>query len=110
MKLLVDENLAPGLVEQIADLFPGSVHVTAVGLGSTPDAVIWEYAGANQFTLLTKDTDFVSLSLTLGSPPKVVLLQTGNCSTSRIERIVRSNAVRFAEFDNDGERSLLLLT
>ena len=110
MKLLVDENLAPGLAEQIADLFPGSVHVTAVGLGSMPDAVIWEYAGANQFTLLTKDTDFVSLSLTLGSPPKVVLLQTGNCSTSRIERIVRSNAVRFAEFDNDSKRSLLLLT
>ena len=110
MKLLVDENLAPGLAEQIADLFPGSVHVTAVGLGSMPDPVIWEYAGANQFTLLTKDTDFVSLSLTLGSPPKVVLLQTGNCSTSRIERIVRSNAVRFSEFDNDSKRSLLLLT
>jgi predicted nuclease of predicted toxin-antitoxin system len=33
LKLLVDENLAPGLAEQIADLFPGSVHVTAVGLG-----------------------------------------------------------------------------
>ena len=44
MKLLVDENLAPELAEQIADLFPGSVHVTAVGLGSMPDAVIWEYA------------------------------------------------------------------
>jgi predicted nuclease of predicted toxin-antitoxin system len=50
LKLLVDENLAPGLAEQLADLFPGSVHVTAVGLGSTSDAVIWEYAGANQFT------------------------------------------------------------
>ena len=109
MKLLVDENLPPGLAEHLADLFPGSVHATAVGLGSTSDAVIWEYAGANQYTLLTKDKDFVNLSLTLGSPPKVVLLQTGNCSTSRIERIIRFNAVRFSEFDNDGRRSLLLL-
>ena len=108
MKLLVDENLAPRLAEQLADLFPGSVHVTSVGLGNMSDAVIWEYAGANQFTLLTKDKDFVNLSLTLGSPPKVVLLQTGNCSTSQIERIIRSNAVRFSEFDN-GKRSLLLL-
>lgn len=73
------------------------------------DAAIWEYAGANQFMLLTKDKDFVNLSLTLGPPPKVVLLQTGNCSTSQIERIIRSNAVRFSEFDNDGKRSLLLL-
>lgn len=73
------------------------------------DAVIWEFAGANQFTLVTKDNDFVNLSLTLGSPPKVVLLQTGNCSTSRIERIIRLNAVRFSEFDSDGRRSLLVL-
>jgi predicted nuclease of predicted toxin-antitoxin system len=57
LKLLVDENLAPELAKQLADLFPGSVPVTSVGLGSTSDAVIWEYAGANQFTFLTKDKD-----------------------------------------------------
>ena len=61
-----------------------------------------------QFTFLTKDKDFVNLSLALGSPPKVVLLQTGNCSTSQIERIIRSNAVRFSEFDAS-RRSLLVL-
>ena len=109
MKLLVDENPAPGLAEQLADLFPGSVHVTRAGLGGMSDEILWEYARANQFTLLTKDKDFVNFSLTLGSPPKVVLLQTGNCSTSQIERIIRSNAVRFSEFDNDGKCSLLLL-
>jgi predicted nuclease of predicted toxin-antitoxin system len=58
---------------------------------------------------LTKDKDVVNLSLTLGPPPKVVVLQTGNCPTSQIESIVRSNAVRFAEFDNDIRRGLLLL-
>jgi predicted nuclease of predicted toxin-antitoxin system len=109
LKLLVDENLAPGLAEHLADLFPGSAHVAAVGLGSTSDTVIWEYAGANQFTFLTKDKDFVNLSLALGPPPKVVLLQTGNCSTSQIEHIIRSNAIRFSEFDIDDKRSLLLL-
>jgi predicted nuclease of predicted toxin-antitoxin system len=109
LKLLVDENLAPGLAERLADLFPGSVHVTAVALSSTPDAVIWDYAGANQFTFLTKDKDFANLSLTLGPPPKVVLLQTGNCSTSQIERLIRSNAIRFPQFENDAKRALLVL-
>jgi predicted nuclease of predicted toxin-antitoxin system len=104
LKLLVDENLAPGLPEQVSDLFPGPVHVTSVGLGSKSDTAIWEYAGANGFTFLTKDKDFVNLSLTLGSPPKVVLLQTGNCSTAQIERIIRFNAVRFSEFDSDHKR------
>jgi len=107
--LLVDENLAPELAIHLADLFPGSAHVGESSLGSSPDAVIWEFAAANGFVFLTKDKDFMYLSLALGPPPKVVLLQTGNCSTTEIERIVRSNAERFSEFDKDGNRGLLLL-
>ena len=37
MKLLFDENLSRKLVELVQDLLPGSVHVTQVGLSSTPD-------------------------------------------------------------------------
>ena len=95
MKLLVDENLAPRLAGDLADLFPGSIHVSSAELGSTPDGAIWEYAKAHRFTFLTKDKDFASLSITWGAPPKVILLQTGNCSTAKIERLIRHNAVRF---------------
>jgi predicted nuclease of predicted toxin-antitoxin system len=87
LKLLVDENLAPRLARDLADLFPGSIHVSSTEMGSTADAVIWEYAKAHQFTFLTKDKDFTHLSITWGAPPKVILLQTGNCSTAEIERI-----------------------
>ena len=52
MKLLVDENLAPELAADLADLFPSSIHVSSGELGSTPDAVIWEYAKAHGFTFL----------------------------------------------------------
>jgi len=45
-----------------------------VRLGSTSDTVVRECAEANQFVFLTKDKDFVNLGLTLGSPPKVILL------------------------------------
>jgi predicted nuclease of predicted toxin-antitoxin system len=45
MKLLFDENLSRKLVELVQDLFPGSVHVTDVGLSrGTPDGEIWDYA------------------------------------------------------------------
>lgn len=50
----------------------------------------------------------MSLSLTLRPPPKVVLVQTGKCSTSQIAHIVRK-AVSFSEFDADAKRGLLLL-
>lgn len=109
MRLLFDENLAPRLVELVADLFPGSLHVSSIELGSTPDAIVWEYAKANGFTCVTKDKDFASLSIVRGAPPKVVLVQTGNSSTALIESVIRSNAVRLSEFEHDSKRGLLIL-
>jgi predicted nuclease of predicted toxin-antitoxin system len=109
LKLLVDENLMPRLVQELADLFPDSVHVNSAGLESNPDQLIWEYAKANGFAFLTKDKDFANLSMAWGAPPKVILLQTGNGSTTELIRLVRHNAIRFSEFEMDQERSLLIL-
>ena len=109
MKLLVDENLPPRLAIDLADLFPESIHVNLVGLGSTPDTLIWDYAKEHGFAFLTKDKDFANLSLALGAPPKVILLLIGNCSAAELARVIRNNAVRFSDFDGDGRRSLLIL-
>jgi predicted nuclease of predicted toxin-antitoxin system len=109
LKLLVDENLPPRLIHDLADLIPDSVHVQSVGFGSTPDELIWEYAQAHGFVFLTKDKDFASLSLTRGAPPKVILLQTGNCSTDELLTIVRRNAIGLAELGGDQQRALMIL-
>ena len=109
MKLLVDENLAPSLAKDLVDLFLQSVHVGSVQLGSTADSIVWEYAKEHGFTFLTKDKDFANLGLAWGAPPQVILLQTGNCSTARIEAIVRANAIRLVHFRNDARRSVLIL-
>ncbi|MGH9606947.1 MAG: DUF5615 family PIN-like protein [Terracidiphilus sp.] len=109
MKLLADENLPPRLVHDLADLFPDSAHVTSAGLGSTPDLTIWEYAKTNGFAFLTKDKDFANLSMARGAPPKVIVLQTGNCSTAEVIALIRNNAIRFLDFEIDARRSLLIL-
>lgn len=109
MKLLVDENLPPRLVHELADLFPDSIHVNSVGFGSTPDGLIWEYAQTHGFAFLTKDKDFASLSFARGAPPKVILLQTGNCSVDQVLSVVRSSAIRLADFEDDPQRGLLIL-
>lgn len=109
MKLLVDENLAPRLAYDLSDLFSGSTHVLYAELGSASDSKIWDFAGEHGFTFLRKDKDFANLSLARGAPPKLILLQTGNCSTAVIERIIRMNAVRFVEFENDTRRGLPIL-
>jgi predicted nuclease of predicted toxin-antitoxin system len=109
LKLLVDENLPPRLVLDLADLFPDSLHVNDAALSGSPDSEIWEYAKENGFAFVTKDKDFASLGMVRGAPPKVVLLQTGNCSTGNIIGIVRTNAIRIAQFQTDEKRSLLFL-
>ena len=95
MKLLVDENLPPRAVHEFAGLFPDSIHVSEAGLGSSSDITIWDFAKANHFTFLTRDKDFANLSIAKGAPPKVILLQTGNCSTVEVIRMIQKNAVRF---------------
>ncbi|TXT26412.1 MAG: hypothetical protein FD134_572 [Gallionellaceae bacterium] len=42
------------------------------------------------FTLVSKDSDFHELSLLYGSPPKVVWIRRGNCTTKQIEFILRN--------------------
>ena len=71
--------------------------------------MIWDFARNHSLTFLTKDKDFASLSLARGAPPKVVLLQTGNCATTTIERVIRTNAIRLFDFESDLRRGLLVL-
>jgi predicted nuclease of predicted toxin-antitoxin system len=78
MKLLFDENLSPKLPRLLATQFPGSLHLRDCGLKGATDEAIWKYAGANNFTIVSKDSDFYQRSLFYGSPSKFVWLSIGN--------------------------------
>jgi hypothetical protein len=70
LKLLFDENLSSRLVGALADQFPKSSHVNLVGLAGATDLEIWAYAREHDFTVVSKDDDFRSLSFVNGAPPK----------------------------------------
>ena len=63
MKLLLDENLSDRIVHRITDLYPSSEHAKTLLLTNTDDSVIWEYAKANDFVIVSKDSDFHQRSL-----------------------------------------------
>ena len=91
MKLLFDENLAPALVESLADIYPDSAHVRAMDLKSSPDAVVWAYAARMGYTIVSKDADFRQRSFLYGPPPKVIWIGLCNCSTSQIAGLLRKH-------------------
>ena len=109
MKLLFDENLSRRLVEAVQELFPGSVHVTQVGLSSgTPDRQIWDFAAANGFAIVTADNDFLALSGALGPPPKIIFLENCDYPTSVAARLIAANAIRLSEFERNDRPFLIL--
>ena len=75
MKLLLDENLPARLASSLAEVFPGSTHVTEVGLSSASDEEVWQFAREEGLTLVSKDSDFHQMSFLRGFPPKVVWIR-----------------------------------
>ena len=109
MRLLFDQNLSPRLVERLADLFPGSSHVLSAGLDVASDDAVWEYARLNGYCIVSKDEDYNDYSIVRGSPPKVLWLLLGNCTTDDVERLLRARTGEIAAFGADAVVGTLAL-
>jgi predicted nuclease of predicted toxin-antitoxin system len=101
MKLLFDQNLSRRLVPRLADVCPEATHVSMVGLDRAPDEQVWAYARANDYTIVTKDSDFKERSVVRGTPPKVIWLRLGNCTTDRVEATLRGRQTDIQAFIDD---------
>jgi predicted nuclease of predicted toxin-antitoxin system len=110
VKLLFDENLSYKLARNLADLFPGSIHIRNLGIEERDDWQVWMTAGSQGFALVTKDEDLPQLGLVKGHPPKIIWIRLGNCSTGQIESLIRWRAEAILEFMADENLTVLSLT
>ena len=104
-----DQNLSPRLVNRLADLYPGSTHVSMVGLDAALDLNVWEYARDHGHIIVTKDADFSELGLLRGFPPKVIWIRRGNCSTADIGELLRDNYEVIRAISDDPATGILTL-
>ncbi|EFO79776.1 hypothetical protein OSCT_2374 [Oscillochloris trichoides DG-6] len=95
------------MVRRLEDCFPESSHVAYHGLDDADDFVIWSFAQANGFTIVTKDLDFNDLSALRGAPPKIIWIRIGNCTTNTVEQVVRTYATAIEQFVTLSSDSLL---
>ena len=109
MRLLFDENLSRSLCERLSDVFPGSEQVCVVGLEHSSDFDVWGYAKRRGLVIVTKDSDFHQMSFLFGAPPKVVWLRMGNCTTGKIEQILRQHAHAIGDLIADSKAAILIL-
>jgi predicted nuclease of predicted toxin-antitoxin system len=109
VKLLFDENLSRKLVARLSELYPDSAHVAEFDLLERPDREIWDFAGKENFIIVTADADFYELAAALGPPPKIVWLRRWTHPTRDAEFLLRRDAIRITEFAADPALGFLLL-
>jgi len=109
MKLLLDENLSPRLVELLDDLYPNTAHVHNLKLGASEDGDVWDYAKAHGFAIVSKDSDFAERSVLEIDPPKIIWVRLGNCSTSDVHALLRTNHEAIRGFLEEDRETCLLL-
>lgn len=109
MRLLFDENLSEALLAPLSDLFPNSLHVRSLGAGGASDATVWALAQRHACVLVTRDEDFLRLSVLRGAPPKVVWLAVGNCTNDALVTLLRDRAADLRRFAAQEESTFLAL-
>ena len=107
--LLFNQNLSPRLLRQLADLYPGSIHVQEIDLDAGSDNPIWDYARDRNLIIATKDKDYRDLSHARGYPPKVVLIRLGNCPWQAVGSLLREHYADIVALHQDDRRGLLEL-
>jgi predicted nuclease of predicted toxin-antitoxin system len=84
--------------------------VQSLGLDRATDDEVWQYARLNDFAIVTKDEDFNNASVVRGSPPKVIWLQLGNCTTAQVEAVFRARFADIESFEKDASVGTLVLS
>jgi predicted nuclease of predicted toxin-antitoxin system len=107
LKLLLDQNLSFRLLEKLQPAYPGSTQVKFVDLDQADDLTIWRFARDNDFTIVTKDSDFHEFSLLYGNPPKVIWLKCGNKPKWYVLGLLLNNQEKIKAFFDDEQTSCL---
>ena len=67
-------------------------HTLDLTLGNrTPDDEIRKLAIQEDRIVVTKDSDFVTLFLLRGAPPKLLLISTGNIANDSLSQLMNAN-------------------
>ena len=109
MKLLLDQNLSFKLCSTLKDIFPKITHVKDISLDTSSDEEVWFYAKLNSCIIVSKDSDFMEKASVRSHPPKIIWVKAGNCSTEKIESLLRVNEKLINNFIEDKDNSILTI-
>ncbi len=109
MKVLIDQNISFRLVERLQNaLSVDFIHLKSVNLADAPDIPIYLYAQNENFdAIMTMDNDFINIQSMLGTPPKLIWLRVGNCSTAALSLIINHKLLQIHAFLQEKDNDIL---
>jgi len=99
MRLLVDNALSPVLAELLRNAGHEAVHVRDIGLHHAADEDVFERAVAEDFVVVTADTDFGTLlARHSSSKPSLILFRgEGSRKPEALAALMLSNLAQLAD-------------
>ena len=92
MKFIVDAQLPRRLARELAASGHDAVHTLDLPAANrTQDKDIVALAILENRVVVTKDNDFVTSFLLRGTPPKLLLVSTGNISNDALSKLLEAN-------------------
>ncbi|MDF1882319.1 DUF5615 family PIN-like protein [Sulfurimonas sp. SAG-AH-194-C21] len=107
MKLLFDQNLSYRLVSRLKDIYPNSIHIASINLDKSSDRDVWKYAKENNYTIVTKDSDFNEICMLYDFPPHIIWLRLGNSRVSTAEEVLRKYEDKICKIVKDAEIGII---
>jgi predicted nuclease of predicted toxin-antitoxin system len=81
VRFLVDHQLPPALAGFFREREHESQCLVEIGMASSSDLEVYEYAAAHGCIIVTKDEDFLYLSRRYASGAGLLWVRLGNCRT-----------------------------
>ena len=112
LKFLLDENISKRIIHLIQADLKQVDHLLSNQTGliaPISDHAVWKFAKEQGYHILTRDEDFIKLSLLYGLPPKVICLNIGNTTNQQLAEIIIRNSEKIKQFVNQEEYGFLVL-
>jgi predicted nuclease of predicted toxin-antitoxin system len=108
MKLLLDANISHKIIDALKVHFEDCAHVNFIGLSNpAKDIEIWNFAFEKDYMIVTNDEDFLYFMMAKKFPPKLILLRTGNQSSSNLKNILINHKVAIKDLYHSSVYGLL---
>jgi predicted nuclease of predicted toxin-antitoxin system len=104
VRFLIDVQLPPALATRLAEVGHEATHVTDHLAADADDREVAELAAKLEAVLISKDEDFVDLSMRALLSTPFLWIRSGNMTTRRLWAMLEPSLPTIVEAFNSGER------